>query len=344
MSDFKVFFAFPPLGRYHWAAAGSPFLGREAAVLGHAREAFRGNMQGSDGMMDELVRLRQKIDAIDDQLHDLLMQRTELAVSVGATKAARQPLTGDSPAEGAKFIRPAREAKILRRLIARHQGKLPKAVLVRMWREMISALLQVEGPVAVYAPQGTPGYWDLARDHYGSRVKILTFSRVDRALSAVMDGSATVAVLPMPREDETDSWWRRLVGSPQLPHVIARLPFGDPGNQRNPDLQALVVGRTPTEHTDRDHSLLVLEAPEPVSRSALRQALAEVGLDTSVIHGARGGRGPDLNLVEVSGFVSESDPRLTLALNGLGKNARLHTIGAYAEPLTKAELADAPHG
>ena len=211
-----------------------------------------------------------------------------------------------------------------------------------MWREMISALLQVEGPfaVAVYAPQAQPGFWDLARDHYGSRVKILTFSRVDRALSAVMDGSATVAVLPFPREDDSGPWWRRLVGSAQLPHVIARLPFGDPGNQRNPDLQALVVGRTPTEPTDRDHSLLVLEAPEPVSRSTLRQALAGVGLTTSFIHGGRDNQDSDLNLVEVAGYVDASDPRLQLAASGLGKDAKLHSIGSYAEPLTREELAD----
>ena len=303
-------------------------------------------MQGSEGSGDELVQLRHKIDAIDDQLHDLLMQRTELAVAVGATKAARQPLSGESPAEGAKFMRPAREAKILRRLIARHKGKLPKSVIVRMWREMISALLQVEGPfaVAVYAPQAQPGYWDLARDHYGSQVKLLTFSRVDRALSAVMDGSATVAVLPFPREDDADPWWRRLMGSAQLPHIVARLPFGDPGNQRNPDLQALVVGRSPTEPTDRDHSLIVLEAPEPVSRSSLRQALAGVGLETSFIHGGRDQLGPDLNLIEVAGFVAEADPRLTLVASGLGKAAKLHAIGSYAEPLTKAELTDEPPG
>ncbi len=303
-------------------------------------------MQGSDGTGEALLALRQQIDAIDNQLHDLLMARTELAVAVGAAKAARQPVSGDSPAEGAKFIRPSREAKILRRLIARHKGKLPKAVIVRMWREMISALLQVEGPfaVAVYAPSTQPGFWDVARDHYGSRVKILTFSRVDRALSAVMDGSATVAVLPFPREDETGPWWRRLVGSAQLPHVIARLPFGDPGNQRSPDLQALVVGRTPTEPTDRDHSLIVLEAPEPVSRSTLRQALEAVGLAPSFIHGGRDQLGPDLNLVEVAGYVDATDPRLALVAANLGKNAKLHSIGSYAEPLTKEELADEPAG
>jgi chorismate mutase/prephenate dehydratase len=293
----------------------------------------------------QLGALRAEIDAVDSQLHDLLMRRTELAVKVGEVKAKVQPL-GGTPADGSKFIRPAREALILRRLVARHDGGLPKAVIVRMWREMISALLQVEGPfvVAVQAPKGDTALWDLARDHYGSRVKILTFSRVDRALSAVMDGSATVAVLPFPREDDVDPWWRRLMGSAQLPNVIGRLPFGDPGNQRNPDLQALVVGRSPTEPTDRDHSLIVLEAPEPVSRSSLRQALAGVGLETSFIHGGRDQLGPDLNLIEVAGFVAEADPRLTLVASGLGKDARLHAIGSYAEPLTKAELTDEPTG
>ena len=95
------------------------------------------------------------------------------AYQVGVVKARVQPL-GGTPADGSKFIRPAREALILRRLVARHQGRLPKAVIVRMWREMISALLQVEGPfvVAVQAPKGETALWDLARDHYGSRVRI----------------------------------------------------------------------------------------------------------------------------------------------------------------------------
>ena len=86
-------------------------------------------MQGPSGTGDStgdaLLALRQQIDAIDNQLHDLLMARTELAVAVGAAKAAKQPVKGDSPAEGAKFIRPAREAKILRRLVARQSHRVP---------------------------------------------------------------------------------------------------------------------------------------------------------------------------------------------------------------------------
>src|SRR5262245_55906800 len=65
---------------------------------------------------DQLAALRREIDSVDTQLHDLLMQRTELAVKVGEVKAKAQPI-GRTPSEGSKFVRPAREAKILRRLI-----------------------------------------------------------------------------------------------------------------------------------------------------------------------------------------------------------------------------------
>src|SRR6185436_19738122 len=180
---------------------------------------------------DQLAALRRQIDSVDTQLHDLLMQRTELAVKVGEVKAKAQPI-GRTPGEGSKFVRPAREATILRRLIARHQGKLPKAVMVRMWREMISALLQVEGPfvVAVQAPKGDTALWDLARDHYGSRVAITPVAGSEDVLNAVARGKATVGILPMPRLGERSPWWPQLLAKDEsVPHVMGRLPFGDIG-------------------------------------------------------------------------------------------------------------------
>jgi hypothetical protein len=69
-----------------------------------------------------------------------------------------------------------------------------------MWRELISALLQVEGPfaVAVHAPDDMPGFWDLARDHYGTRVEIHPHAGATEVLAAVKSGAATVRILPMP--------------------------------------------------------------------------------------------------------------------------------------------------
>jgi chorismate mutase-like protein len=293
---------------------------------------------------DQLAALRRDIDSVDTELHNLLMRRTELAVKVGEVKAKAQPI-GRTPSEGSKFARPAREALILRRLIARHQGKLPKAVMVRMWREMISALLQVEGPfvVAVYNPPEEPGYWDIARDHYGCRVPILGFDRLNHAIGAVLDGQATVAVLPLPHEGDRDPWWRRIaVKRPNVPQVIARLPFGDPGNQRGRGLHALVIGTAPYEPTGHDRGLLVVETREPVSRSAMRDALVAVKLNPVYIQGFQELGGPEQHLVEIEGFLAGEDPRLGALAKALAREAHIIAIGGYAMPLSAEELAGEP--
>ena len=197
--------------------------------------------------------------------------------------------------------------------------------MVRMWREMISALLQVEGPfvVAVYNPPDEPGYWDIARDHYGSRVPILGFDRLNHAISAVLDGQATVAVLPQPHEGDRDPWWRRIaVKQPKVPHVIARLPFGDPGNQRGRGLQALVIGTTPNEPTEHDRGLLVAETREPVSRSTIRDALNIAKLTPVFIQSFQEPGGPEQQVVEVEGFLAPDDPRLAALRQGAGAGMR----------------------
>ena len=91
-----------------------------------------------------LEDLRRDIDAVDDAIHDLIMRRTALVHAVRATKS-------DGLA-----LRPGREAVILRRLLARHRGAFPRPVLVRIWRELMGAMVRLQGPfsVAVTAEAG----------------------------------------------------------------------------------------------------------------------------------------------------------------------------------------------
>lgn len=301
---------------------------------------------------EKLAALRQEIDAVDHQLHDLLMRRCELAVQVGKVKAERQPV-GNNPAEGAKFIRPAREAQILRRLVARHNGKLPKPVIVRLWRELISALLQVEGPfaVAVYSPDSEPGFWDIARDHYGSRVAVTGFDRVGMVLGAVQDGTATVGVVPLPREDDSDPWWRHLLAQGSA-HVMGRLPFGDAGNHRGSPVEALVIGRAINEPTGHDRSLLVIEPNQEISRSTLKGAVTRAGLAPTFFSAWRSPHaGADLHLVEVEGFyptgrltAEGGDAPLAPLLQGQLDGARVTVIGSYAVPFSGQELGAGRRG
>lgn len=290
----------------------------------------------------QLADLRAEIDAIDSQLHDLLMRRTNLAVEVGEVKARVQPL-GGTPADGAKFIRPAREAVILRRLVARHQGKLPKAVIVRMWREMIAALLQVEGPfvVAVQAPKGDTALWDLARDHYGSRVGVTALPDNGEVLNAVVRGKATVGILAMPRLGERSPWWPHLLTrSEGVPHVMGRLPFGDIGNVRDPKAQAMVVGRAPNEPTGDDRSWIALTLKAPRSRRAVLAAAKELQPDADLcLDRTSQGTGEGREwLLDIAGFPTEIEAGIAAVAEALGAEARV--LGSYATPLRAADLAD----
>ncbi|HET6158403.1 MAG TPA: chorismate mutase [Dongiaceae bacterium] len=292
-------------------------------------------MTGPD---QQLAALRAEIDAIDSQLHDLLMRRTDLAVQVGDVKARVQPL-GGTPADGAKFIRPAREALILRRLVARHQGKLPKAVIVRMWREMIAALLQVEGPfvVAVQAPKGDTALWDLARDHYGSRVQITPVPDNADVLSAVTRGKATVGILALPRLGERSAWWPNLMARGEnIPHVMGRLPFGDIGNVRDPKAEAMVIGRAPNEPTGDDRSWIVLGLKAPRSRRAVLSAAKALQPEEALCLD-NAGKGYEW-LLDVAGFPLEIEAGVAAVAESLGAEARV--LGSYAAPLRPADLAD----
>ncbi|MGH8735515.1 MAG: chorismate mutase, partial [Burkholderiales bacterium] len=266
------------------------------------------------------------------------MRRTDLAVQVGEVKARVQPL-GGTPADGSKFIRPAREALILRRLVARHQGKLPKAVIVRMWREMISALLQVEGPfvVAVQAPKGDTALWDLARDHYGSRVKITPVADSGDVLNAVARGKATVGILPMPRLGERSPWWPELLATGEsVPHVMGRLPFGDIGNVRDPKAEAMVIGRAPNEPTGDDRSWVALSLKTPRSRRAILAAAKALQPDAHLCLD-RTSKSREW-LLDVAGFAGEVEGAIAALGDALGAEARV--LGSYAAPLPASALAN----
>ncbi len=275
--------------------------------------------------------LRREIDEIDAAIHALLLRRTEVVQEVGRVKPPGRP-----------YIRPGREAEIVRNLVARHSGAFPVQALIRIWREMVSAFTRVQGPlgVAVVCPddQRSP-LWDNARDHFGSATPAIAVNTPMAALRAVSEGTATVAVVPWPEEDDNDAWWRFLVSpDPKTPRIIARLPFlrqtGQQVGREGGD--ALVLAAVPAEATGDDRTLLAVEVGQDVSRGRLKDVLEGAGFATLQLrtHHLPGGGGA-VHLVEVQGFVASDDARLDAATLKLGESAtRMLPIGAYATPIT----------
>jgi chorismate mutase-like protein len=274
--------------------------------------------------------LRAEIDRIDQQILDLLIERSAVVRRIGEVKGDRQ--------DGRAALRPAREAQILRRLAARAGGRFPTAVLVRMWRELVAAHTRLQAPlsVAVFArSEDAQRVWDLARDHFGSATPMVLVDRPMQALRALGDGSATVAVLPLPGDD--DSWWVSLMSDqdPRL-RVFARLPFVAGNAADGEELRALAIGQLDLEASGADLTLLALEAEPGLSRARLRELLVGAGLAPDWAAAWRQPSSPQaLHLVEVDGFVPDGDPRIAaLRQAARGEILRVLPVGGYARPLS----------
>lgn len=279
-----------------------------------------------------LADLRAQIDQIDSALHAMLMERAEIIDSVRKHKGKQHI-----------YIRPGREAQMMRSLMGRPQGKLPEGLIIRIWREMISAFTLLEGAVkvAVYAPEKGPDLWDMARDHFGAYTPLAEMPTAVAAIKAVQTNKATVAVVPPPVQGEKDSWWPLLAGDKaNVLTVFATLPFeplkAGRSNARRAMTSGLVVGKLYPELTGDDRSFLALHCvhvPEMEMKRLLGKAGYKVRQLMSQTTG-RGGSAPTLYLAEVDGFVGRADTRLSRLRAMLGSRMQyLAPMGGYAVPL-----------
>src|SRR5215212_6207653 len=109
-----------------------------------------------------LEGLRREIDAADQALLEQLERRFS---AVERVKAVKQ----ESVKEVLQPMRPAREAQILRQLLARNQGLIPASLLVRLWRSIISSATSLQAKVTVHIGkdvEGDHGLRDIVRDHF----------------------------------------------------------------------------------------------------------------------------------------------------------------------------------
>ncbi|MBL26238.1 MAG: chorismate mutase [Rhodospirillaceae bacterium] len=282
----------------------------------------------------DLSGLRREIDAIDDRIHDLLMQRTEIVEQIGVQK--------QQAGTARVGVRPGREAEIIRRLLKRHKGAFPRPVIVRLWRELLSAQVRVQGQfaLAVCTPKDATWYRDLASDHFGAYTPMSLHESPSQVLKAVSDGLATVGVLPIPDGENDDPWWRNLMSAAEgVPKIVARLPFAEMGIGEG--RHAFVVAPVAPESTQDDVTLLAFETTGSTSRGRLKELFEGADLDATWIAATKMGGGSEgwQHLVSVPEFIREDDLRLDSVLRAaVDRITRIIPIGVYAKPLSKEDI------
>ena len=238
-----------------------------------------------------LEAVRSRIDEIDTALLARVDERAALAAAVAEAKRA----AGDGAVFG---LRPAREAQVLRRLIAARTSASPQ-LLVCLWRQMMADSLARQGPyhISVWGGRDALRVVELARLRFSATPPLKMAAEPAEALAAAKTLGG-VAVLALQGDS---AWWGRLLAEPSL-NVFAALPdFAHWGPST-----ALAVAQVEVEPSGGDETFWVTDSALPASK--IVDALGQNGLAGELIAQSGG-----LKLFSLAGYVQRGDERLAQA-------------------------------
>jgi chorismate mutase/prephenate dehydratase len=138
----------------------------------------------------DLSEVRSRIDGIDRSIQNLIAERAQWAQQVGKAKG---PLKA-----AIDYYRPEREAQVLRMVVDRNDGPLSDEVLVRLFREIMSACLAQQEPLKVgyLGPEGTFSQ-QAVHKHFGHSAHGMPLSSIEEVFEEVEAGNADFGVVPV---------------------------------------------------------------------------------------------------------------------------------------------------
>jgi chorismate mutase len=168
------------------------------------------------GPEPSLAALRAEIDRIDEAMHGLLIERGEIIGRLIAVKRTTEM--------GSAF-RPAREAEMMRRLVARHRGILPLDTAESILRVIIATFTYIQAPFRLHADisTGEAAMRDSARFHFGFTVPFKEHLGAAGVLKALAGAPGDLGLVPA-ASASVGAWWSGLEAE-DAPKIIARLPF-----------------------------------------------------------------------------------------------------------------------
>jgi chorismate mutase / prephenate dehydratase len=223
-----------------------------------------------------LAGLRDRIDAVDEQMHRLLIER-------GAVIDALIEAKGTN-ISGAAF-RPGREADMMRRLVARHEGTLPLATIEHIWREIITTFTRMQAPfdVAIDISVEPERIRDLARFYFGFSVDLVSMPDAAAVVARVAE-TGDLGVVARRQRPDAGVWWRGLMQR-SAPQIMALLPHIAVAG-RPADMPAYVISPKLDDPTPPGVRILALSAKgdiNPPEDSMVLASASDAGLTETLL-------------------------------------------------------------
>ena len=188
-----------------------------------------------------LQNIRNKIDIIDNKIHDLLIERAEIVEKVVEEKRKYKEAN-------LVVYRPSREHEILVRIIRRHKGNLPEKSLINIWRNLISSYINMQAELTLNFSSTLD---KIVNNHFVADIKKEKITTAIEAMKKLNENKVNITVLPYPNTH--NDWWVKFQSFENI-FVIGSISENYIGVP-----QALILGKQNFEYADKNIVLSLLE-------------------------------------------------------------------------------------
>lgn len=143
--------------------------------------------------MNQLKKLREEIDNIDNKLLDLLNQRINIAMDIGRLKKEKK----------IDIYSPNREKDIIKRLSSQNKGPFSNKALSCVFHEIISAARNITSAekIAYLGPEATFTHL-VAKNRFGSSSQYIPLNSIEEIFIEVEKGTVDYGVVPIENSNE----------------------------------------------------------------------------------------------------------------------------------------------
>ncbi len=290
-------------------------------------------MNAGNNSPSALGNVRDKIDAIDEEIATLLASRFELVQEVKRVKG----LTGEGDAPA---LRPAREAQILRRLVGKYGSRVHARTLISIWCEIMISATQVQAAFTVHRP--TRGQasrlQDIVRLRFGSQGPVVEHVSVEEVVASVSTAVSDLGILPAPTGEDgfaqlpADGLRALLDAGDDDVRIIASLPMWADEKQTG----AWIVGKSLFDPSGDDATIFCTVDSE-AGGQAPEDRLVFDGVEFDVAHAGyvetQAGR---WSVNVVAGYVPQSDEGIA-ALQTYAGDAVVRHLGGFPSAIEIGE-------
>ena len=248
----------------------------------------------------KILEFRAAIDIIDDQIIDLLNQRSQIVKNVGELKK-------ENHADSA-FVRSGREAEIIRKIYKKFSHKdavFPALAATSIWRMIICASLSLESKFNVSFCGGND-IAILASEYFGGFTDIIRADSIDNMLTEVESLKSQVGVISI--EDLCS------IDLANDLKIFACLPFV---LQKDKNIKAFAFAKTKPEASSDDRYIYQLISDNLLNNKDLQELL-----------GCNG------EILACSKQQTKNTYIISCEKENIEPNLNIKYLGTYATPIT----------